>query len=393
MSAPRVVYLSQPTRRLLWFAAAGGLATLTAYVVADPARAWTSLLVAAFTLLTVSLGALVFLALHHVGASGWSTAIKRVAEGLTGWLPLGACAMLAVLGGVPTLYHWVHVDPIDQVLAGKRPWLNAPFFAARMVVLLGIWLLFAWLLRRASLAQDREPGERHTRRAVRLSAAFLPIFGVTFSVASFDWLMSLEPHWSSTIFALYNLAGVLTAGVAGITVAAILLHRAGHLDAFSEDHLHSLGSYLFGFATLWAYLWFSQYLLVWYANIPEETAYYLARTRQGWGFLFYLNLIAGWALPFLSLMTRRAKRSEAHMFRVALWMLGARWLDVYLMGAPAPLGVHPGIGLPEVAAVVGLGAAFVLVTARALGGAPLLARNDPYLVESLPSHEEESCAH
>ncbi len=393
MTAPRIVYLSAPARRGLWIVTAAGAAALGLYVWSEPARAWTSLLTASFYFLTLSLGATVFLALHHIAAAGWSTILKRVAEGLTAWLPIGACTLLAVLAGAPHIYHWMHPDPGDLVLAGKRPWLNGPFFAARMLALLGVWILFAWLFRRASRAQDRDPGERHTRRSVRLSAAFLPIFAVTFSIASFDWLMSLEPHWASTVFGLYNLAGLLTAGFAAVTVAAILLHRAGHLDALGADHLHSLAGYLFGFATLWAYLWFCQYMLIWYANIPEETAYYLARTRAGWGFLFYLNLIAGWALPFLALLTRRARRSEAHLFRVALWLLGARWLDVYLMSAPAPLGEHPGIGLPELAAFAGLGAAFVLFTVRALGGAPLIARNDPYLAESLPAHEEETCAH
>jgi hypothetical protein len=383
MTTPRLVIFSPATRRGLRLAAALGLVGVAAMMWAEPQRAWTGLLGASFYFLTAALGAVVFLALHHVGAAGWSTVVKRVAEALSAWLPLGAASVLVVLAGAPRLYHWMHGAEGDEALRAKQAWLDGPFFAGRMVFVLAVWILFAWLFRRASRAQDRDGDVRHTRRSVALGAAFLPIFGVTFSVASFDWLMSLEPHWSSTIFGLYNLAGVLTTGVAAITVVAILLRRGGRLAALREHHLHDLGRYLLGFATFWAYLWFSQYLLIWYANIPEETAYYLARTRDGWGFLFYMNLIAGWLLPFLALLPRRAKRSEGHLFRVALWMLGARWLDVYLMSAPAPLGAHPGIGVPELAPFVALGALFILVVARALGGAPVIARNDPYVAEGV----------
>jgi hypothetical protein len=147
--------------------------------------------------------------------------------------------------------------------------------------------------------------------------------------------------------------------------------------------VHDLSKYLFGFTTLWAYLWFSQYMLIWYANLPEEAAYFAARTHGGWGFLFWLNPVAGWLLPFLVLLPRPAKRSEGHVFRVALWVLGARWLDVYLMAKPGGMPVHAGIDVLDVAAFLGLGAAFALVVARALGAAPLLPQHDPYLAEGL----------
>jgi hypothetical protein len=388
MTAERPPLLSPRTQVVLWVMTAAGALAFGVTAVLAPERAWASFLTSSFYFLTLALGALVFLALGYVGGAGWSSVLKRVAEAIVAWLPIGAIGMLALVLGVPYLYQWSHGDTVahDPVLAAKQGYLNLPFFAVRLVVVLTLWVGFAFLLRRGSRRQDFDHQVGHTRRNVALSSVFLLLFGVSFSAASVDWLMSREAHWSSTIFGLYNLAGVLTAGIAVITVVAIRLRRAGLLEAVNENHLHDLGKYLLGFTTFWAYLWFSQYLLIWYANLPEETPYYLTRTSGGWSFLFYVNLIAGWALPFLVLLPRGAKRSEGHLYRVALWILGARWLDVYLLAVPGGAAAHPGISLLDVAVLLGFGAAFILVIARALASAPLLPSGDPYLVEGLHHH-------
>jgi hypothetical protein len=380
MTPQRIALLSISWRRGLAIVAVLCLAGTVAGIAVEPTRALAGVLTSAFFLMTISLGATVFLALHHVAKAAWFVPIKRVPEAMSQALVVGAGGLLALLPAVPGLFEWSH-ESVAATLHGKEAYLDASFFAIRSVVVLGVWLLFAALLRRSSRAQDRDGDLRHTRRSVVLSAIFLVLLGISFSVASVDWLMSLSPHWQSTIFGWYHLAGLLLASVAAIAVVGIVLRRAGRLPEMTDDHVHDLGKLVFGFSTLWAYLWFSQYLLVWYANIPEETSHYLARTEGGWGFLFWLNLVAGWLIPFLALLPRRAKRSAEHLLRVSILVLAARWLDVYLAVVPAAFPEHPGIDWMDVAPLATLGSIFVLVLERALVTAPLVAARDPYLQE------------
>ncbi len=386
MSA-RGITLSTELRRWLYALCALGAGVMGFGLARAPARAWSAYLVGAFYFLTAALGAVVLLALLYLSKAGWGVLVKRVAEGVAGYLPIGAMTMLGVLLGAGSLYPWAGHEAHDPALHHKIGYLSVGSFGLRMIAVLGIWLGFAWLLRRGSLAQDRDASTRHTTRGVAISALFLLLFAASFSMAAFDWIMSLEPHWVSTVFAFYNMAGLLVAGLAVTTLAAILLRRAGVLPEVRADHLHDLAKLMLGMSTFWAYLWLSQYLLIWYANIPEETAYYVARTGHGWGFLFWTNLVLGWAIPFLALLPRPAKRSEAHLLRVCVVLLLGRWLDVYLMVAPSSSPEHAGIGILEVGTFAGFAALFVLVVVRALRAAPLVAQGDPYLVESLHHHQ------
>jgi hypothetical protein len=365
-----------------------GAAALAYGLATEPARAWGAYLTSAFFFLSIALGAVVFLAIQYVSNAGWSAVLKRVPEGLAAYLPVGALAMLVVLAGAHDLYHWSHEEAVahDPLLQAKAPWLNLPFFGGRMAFVLALWCLFAWRLRHNSVRQDADGDARHTRRNKAISAGFLLVFAYTFSVAAFDWLMSLEPHWYSTIFAFYNIAGVLVAGVAGITVTTILLRRRGLLPGVNEHHLHDLGKLLFAFATFWAYLWLSQFLLIWYANIPEETVHIARRLEGGWAFLFWLNVILGFVLPFFALLARKAKRVETHLLWVCGSIFAGRWLDLYLVVAPANAPMHGGIGLVEVGIALGLGALFVAAVLRGLRSAPLVASGDPYLEEALHLH-------
>jgi hypothetical protein len=380
--------VSPAVRRGAWIVAALGLAGLGAGLALEPTRALASLLTSGFYFLCLGLGGAVFLALMYVSNAGWATVFKRIPEAFAAYVPVGAVTMLALLPGASALYLWARPGVMEQdhLLHQKAAFLNVPFFAVRMVALLGLWSAFAWVLRRNSLRQDTEKTPEQTGRNVTISAVFLCLFALTFCLAAFDWLMSLEPHWFSTIYGLYNIAGLLSSTVCALTVAAILLRRSGAMPAINPSHLHDLGKLMFGFATLWAYLWFSQFLLIWYSNLPEETVYYVARTHGGWTVPFYANLAINWALPFLLLLPRAAKRSEAHLLRVAGLLLVGRWVDLYLMVAPANMPERQGLGVYEVAGFLGLGAVFVLAVTRAVQAAPLVPQGDPYLVESLHHH-------
>jgi hypothetical protein len=368
-------------------AAAGVLAAAAGLALA-PARTWPSLLVGNVYLLSLALGGALFIAINFLSGSGWWVVLRRVAEAMMAALPVVALLLLALFFGRHALYPWAsHAEGGAHGHAalshGKALYLSTPFVFARMAVVLAAWVLLARALRRASLRQDREGGPAQHQRLIRVSAVFLAVFALSFSLASVDWLMSLDPHWYSTIYAVYLFAGLLVAGVAVVTLIALVLRRAGPLAGLvTEEHLHDLGKLLFAFSTFWAYIWVSQYLLIWYGNLPEEVTHYLRRTRGPWSVLFFLNLVLNWAVPFLVLMPRAAKRHPGVLGGVCVVVLLGHWLDLYLLVVPERLAV-PALGPLEALLALGYAGLFVVLTSRALAQAPLLPRNDPYLQESL----------
>jgi len=388
MTTPDKILLTPRLRLGLQVGAGGGLLALGAGLWLSPARGFESLLTNGFFFLSLALGGAVFLALMYVANAGWATVLKRIPEAFTTYLPWGAGSMLVLLAGLPAVYLWARPEAMgaDPLLRAKAAFLNGPAFGVRMGVLLAVWIAFAWRLRVNSLRQDEATSAAPTRRNVAVSAVFLILFGITFCLASFDWLMSLEPRWFSTIYGLYNVAGLLSSSVAALGVAVVLMKRSGQMPEINESHLHDLGKLMFGFATLWAYLWLSQFLLIWYANIPEETVYFRARLQGGWAVPFYANLVINWALPFLLLLPRPAKRNGSHLLRVAALMLVGRWLDLHLMIGPGNRPSDPGLAFWDVAGFVGLGSLFVGCVARAVASTPRVSRGDPYLVESLHHH-------
>jgi hypothetical protein len=364
--------------------ALAGAAAFFALLDADAGRAWLSLLVASFFFLSLALSGLVFIAIHRLANAGWWCALRRVPEALAAQVPLASLLMLAVFLGRRSLYPWTRPGAqADPAVAAKSAYLNEPFFLVRMLLFLGLWSLFAVLLRRASLAEDREGARPHHRRQVRLSALFIVTFAVTFSLASFDWLMSLDPHWASTMFAVYTFAGLFLEGLAAITLCVVLLRRRGPLaEIVDASHLHDLGKLLFAFSTFWAYIWVCQYLLIWYGNLSEEIPYYYLRTNGPWLPLFVLNPVLNWGVPFVVLLPRAAKRNPAVLLGVAITVLAGRWLNLYLIAAPAVLP-QPRLGILDLLIAGGVAGVCFLGLSRSLAGAPLLARNDPFLAESL----------
>lgn len=351
----------------------------------DPGRAWGSLLIADFYFLAIALGALFFLAMNYVLAAGWWAALRRIPEALASTLPWMAVPMLLIYFGRHELYHWTHADAVahDPVLADKSAFLNTPFFFGRMVVILAVWTLFALALRRWSLAEDDAAEGSPRPLMVRFSAVFVMVFAVTFSLASFDWLMSLEPHWFSTIFAVYQFAGLFLSAVAAITLGVLALRRPLHrAGVWRPEHLHDLGKLMFAFSTFWAYIWLSQYLLIWYSHLPEEVTHYVARTQGGFKVLFFAVLFMNWVIPFLVLLPQTTKRRPAVLATVACLILVGRWLDLYVHVAPV-LSEEPRIGLTEVSLFVGFAGVFVFLVHRGLAAAALVPRRDPFLRESL----------
>src|SRR5712691_5376345 len=320
MTAASSVSLAPSARAILGGLAAIGLIVAAAGAAFAPDRMWASWLLVAYYGVGLGLAGLCFVAIHYATGSTWSVAIRRVPEALAGTLPF-SIAMLATLFVVhPQLYGWTTecLGPgSERALAFKHLWLSRPFFLIRAAVYSGIWILFAFAIRQRSRRQDLDGDPRWTHENFRLSAAFLVLFGITVTLASIDWVMSLEFRWFSTIFGVYNFASLFFSGLAAIILLAIWLERVGPLrGVLTEAHLHDLGKLLFAFSVFWAYIWFSQYMLIWYTDIPEETSYFVRRAEGGWFGVFVANVILNWAVPFVLLLRRDTKRLRKVLGRV-----------------------------------------------------------------------------
>ncbi len=367
-----------------------GAVTLAFGFALSPQRAWPNLLLLSFYLLTLSLAGVVFIALQYVCGAHWGVALRRVPEAMAKLIPLGGAGLLAILIAHPALYSWTlplsgaNAEPVP---AFRTWWLGLAFFRGRAIVFLLLWIAFAFALVRGSRQQDSDGEARHTRSNSRLSAAFIVLFAFSFWLASYDWIMSLESRWYSTIFASYNFAGLFLGGLAALTLLAVWLREKTALaQVITENHLHDLGKLLFAFSTFWMYLWFSQYMLIWYANIPEETVYFVQRLHGYWGSLFVLDMVLNWVGPFFALLPKRNKQNPGVLVKVCIVLLVGRWLDLYLMIMPTFSGKSWPIGGLELGLAAGGFGVFMLGFLWALRRAPLVPVNDPFLVESLHYH-------
>jgi hypothetical protein len=360
------------TRIFQVLAALGGVA-LALGLLQDPQRTWALVLVVSNYLIGLGLGGLLLVALFYVTGARWSIPLRRVPEALTAVLPPAALGLLAVLVCWPSLYSW-QTQPADE--AGSplhQLWLNRPFFLVRALVYLALWLVFAVAVVRNSRRQDQGADPAPTRRNVRLSAAFLVVFGVTCWLASYDWIMSLEPRWASTIFGVYYFAGLFLSCLAAVVVVVVWLGRHSPLrDRVGRDHLHDLGTLLFAFSSFWMYTWFCQYLLIWYVNNPEETAYLRLRWQGPWPVLMFLDVALNWGVPFAVLLFRGAKRNPRILALVALVVLAGRWADLLLMILPSQGEALLTPGWIEAGVVLGTLGLFVLAVFHGLGRASLM---------------------
>jgi hypothetical protein len=355
------------------------------------ARFWSNLLLNNVYFIMISLCGVVFLGLHSLATSGWQVSIQRVPEAISSFLPVGGILMLIMLIGMwfnlHHLYMWAHTDHTDKILEMKRPFLNIPFFSFRTLFYIGGWSLFAHLMRKNSILQDSDPDLKYFRRNNILSAVFIVFFAITSSAAAWDWVMSIDPHWFSTLFGWYIFSGLLVSGIATIILIVLLLKNGGYLTNVNNEHLHDLGKYLFAFSILWTYLWFSQYMLIWYGNLPEETIYFVQRLKE-FKVLFFMNLIVNFAFPLLSLMTRNSKRTSLVLAIVAFGLIIGHWIDFYLMIMPGTLGPKAGIGFIEIGITLGYIGLFLWVVFNSLTKANLVPANHPYYKESLGYHTQ-----
>ena len=373
-------------RRALAVGIAGSLLAAGA-AFAVPGPFFRAYLVGYLFWLGIALGCLSLLMIQHLHFGSWAVVIRRLLEAGARTLPLMAVLFLPILAGIPHLYEWSHADAVqaDEILRAKAPYLNVSFFLIRAAVYFAVWLALSFALTRWSRQQDTQRGEEGpTRRLRRLSGPGIALFVLTVTFASVDWVMSIEPHWYSTMYGALFLAGQALGALSFTIAVAVSLRRHEPLrSAVSNAHLHDLGKLLLAFVMVWAYFAFSQFLIIWAGNLPEEIPWYLKRLRGGWQWVGLLITLGQFVLPFVLLLSRRVKRDSKVLSRVALLVVGLRLVDLAWMVIPAFDDAVPIVLLLTVVSAAGIGGLWLAYFARLLAGRPLLPLGDPNLEEAL----------
>ncbi|GAB4295361.1 MAG: hypothetical protein Kow0098_17670 [Ignavibacteriaceae bacterium] len=315
---------------------AGLILGILAYFT-DTARAINSYLVMFMFLVSIGVGSLFLVALEYVAGAEWSTPFRRITESVAYVIPFLLLIALPLLFSMHDIYHWTHTGVVenDPVLSGKTPYLNIPFFIIRFLLITGLWSVFLFLLSRNSRKQDISGDQILTKRNITLSAVFLPVFAVTITISAIDWLMSLEPHWFSTIFGVYYFSGTVIAALAAITIIVLPMKEHGYLHKkINNDHLYSFGALMFAFVNFWGYIAFSQYLLIWYADLPEETSWFLQRWEGSWAIFSILLIVIHFIVPYAALLSQPAKMDPKRLKFAAIWLLFAHYYDIYWIVMP-----------------------------------------------------------
>ncbi len=349
-------------------------------------RFFQSYLVSYCFFLSISLGGLFFVLIQHVTRAGWSVVLRRFAEGLAVNTGLMAVLLIPILIGLKPLFLWARGDEIadDALLQGKRAYLNELFFYIRMLIYFGSWILLSRYLFSKSVAQDASGDPAATLQMQKVSAGGLFLFAITVTFCAFDLLMSLEPHWFSTIFGVYYFSGSALVLFAALIITSYFTQRSGWLTGvISTEHYHDLGKLMFAFVVFWAYIAFSQYMLIWYANMPEETQWFLRRQTGQWTALSWFMLIGHFIVPFLALISRIPKRRKEPLVGAAVWVLIIHWVDMYYLVMPHTSdGVVP-FHVIDLTCFLAVGGLFVAAFAMRFRRRSLLAQGDPRLAESL----------
>jgi len=366
-------------------ALAAGVATQARFFV-EPHRLAFSYLTALLFLTTIGVGSLAWLMLHHLTGAVWSVALRRLLENLTRPLPWLVVLFIPVAMNLSLLYPWADSSRVsaDPELARKTVWLNPVLFVVRMALYLACWILLASILARRSARQDRRDPPASDQAMKSTSTWGMFVLGLTTSLAAFDWLMTLDPHWSSTIFGVYFWAGSLVSSLAALVVVVLGMRALGWLrTTITVEHLHDMGKLLFGFVIFWAYIAFSQYFLIWYANLPEETGWYVTRRFGTWNTLSWALVVGHFVVPFFVLLFRTTKRSPYWLGFISVWILVFHYIDLYWLIMPAfrPEGVLP--HWLDTSLVLTLTFICAAIVAHACQRRPLVPIGDPRLAESI----------
>lgn len=365
----------------------------------NDARFWASLLQNSVYFLLVVNAAMFFICATTLAWGGWQMAFRRVTEAVSACVPVvgliaGAILLAIVFGDKHLIYHWLgeHAKT-DPVLVHKSGFLNPGFFVTVTILTIVLWSVLGWKMRQLSRSLDNKPlgsveeGKKYMWKNTVWAALFIVVFALTvMSSIPWLWLMSIDAHWYSTMYSWYTFASTFVAGVALMTLFVVFLKNNNYLEYVNNEHLHDLGKFMFAFSIFWTYLWFSQFMLIWYANIPEETIYFKPRATGIYSSIFWMMFIINFIAPILILMSRDAKRNYTIVTFMALLILFGHWLDFFQMVFPGVSPEHVPVLLYDFGIALGFVGLIMFVTGRALGKAPLLAKNHPLIKESVIHH-------
>ncbi|TYA74545.1 quinol:cytochrome C oxidoreductase [Seonamhaeicola marinus] len=355
-------------------------------------RPWAALYVAAFFFMMIALGTLAFYAIQIASQAGWSPVLFRVMEGITAYLLPGAVIVVIIALashylGHDSIFIWMNPEVVaeDALIQGKSGWLNIGGFTLRAVIFIGGWVLYRHFARKFSVAQDTAEDNSNYKKSFRIAAGFLVFFIYTESMMSWDWIMSVDPHWFSTLFGWYVFASMFVSGITTIALITLYLKSKGHLEFVNENHLHDVAKFMFAISIFWTYLWFSQFMLIWYSNIPEEVTYFIARFND-YQLPFLGMVVLNFVFPILMLMSADYKRVPWFVVMTGLVILFGHYIDVFNMIMPATVGDRWSLGLPEISSILLFAGLFIFVVFTALTKAPLLVKRYPLRKESEDFH-------
>jgi hypothetical protein len=357
-------------------------------------RIWANLWLNGVFFTGIAVIGMFFVSIQYLAKAGWSSVVKRIPEAFPKFLFFTFPVLLLVfLFKGDVIFHWMHhgvtevgSENYDKIIAGKAAYLNKTFFVARMCAFFILWLVLWTMMRKRSIQEDLEGGNEHFATMVKIATGFIVVMGISSSMSAWDWVMSIDTHWFSTMFGWYMFSSWHVTGLAIITLTILYLKDKGYMAYVTENHLHDLGKFMFAFSIFWSYVWFSQFLLIYYANLPEETIYFLERW-EGHNKIYktseVLNIFFNFFFPFLILMTRDAKRTRIFLKLACSFIIVGHYIDFYQMIMPGVLGKHGGFGLVEFGMVTVFASAFIYVISDQLTKSSLVAKNHPFLPEAL----------
>lgn len=359
-------------------------------------KPWAALYVACIFFLLISMGVLAFYAIQQVAQAGWSPVLFRVMQGITAYLPVVSIIffVLLLLSGfhVNHLFVWMKegiTDPnspnYDELIAGKSGYLNFAFWISRAAIFLLGWNLYRYLSRKNCLAQDEANDNTFYKKNFKMSAGFLVFFIVSESIMAWDWIMSVDPHWFSTLFGWYVFASFFVSGITTISMVTLYLKSKGYLENVNTSHIHDLSKFMFGISVFWTYLWFSQFMLIWYSNIPEEVTYFKTRIEH-FNLPFFGAVVMNFIFPFLVLINTDFKRITPIVVGAGVVILAGHYIDFFNMIMPATVGDQWFIGVSEIASVLFFLGLFIFVVFTALTKVPLTPKRNPFIEESKHFH-------
>jgi hypothetical protein len=354
-------------------------------------RIWTSALINGWFYFSMAVIGTFFIAMNSASQSGWMVVLKRIFEAVSLYMPVGAVTLVIVFVASSLhwnhIYHWMDADAVaaDALLQKKEPYLNLPFWWIRAIVIMGVWIMFTFIYRKKSLQEDLEGGTTIYKKSMVTSALFLVFFGYTSVVVAWDWLMSIDAHWFSTLYGWYVFSGMWIQGMIMVFLLTNYLMKNGYLKEVNASHIHDLGKFIFAISFLWTYLFFSQFMLIWYSDIPEEVVYYIPRIDD-YTWSFWGMVLVNFLVPMLMLMSKTTKRNRNILMYVSVIIFLGHWMDTYFLITPGAMKDQGQVGIVEMGMMLGYLGMFLYVVFNQLTKAPLVVKNHPMLDESTHHH-------